>query len=149
MEDVFENFTASVTRAYKYISQIKKHESLTFGIKGIHVMSMIYLNKYKNGLTVSELAALCLEDKAAVSRNLDSLKDMGYVRFADSNAGKRRGRRAVLTPEGKKKAEEINKVVECIVGKIREGLSDQEEMIFYKVFSRINDNFSKYMKDIG
>ena len=105
MEDVFENFTASVTRAYKYISQIKKHESLTFGIKGIHVMSMIYLNKYKNGLTVSELAALCLEDKAAVSRNLDSLKDMGYVRFADSNAGKRRGRRAVLTPEGKKQAE--------------------------------------------
>ena len=54
MRDRFELFTMAVTRAYKYVQQIKKHESATFGIKGIHVMCMVALGKSEEGLTVTE-----------------------------------------------------------------------------------------------
>ena len=79
----------AVTRAYKYVQQIKKHESATFGIKGIHVMCMVALGKSEEGLTVTELAARCCEDKAAISRTVDNLaeKDTSPTRRQRRNAG--------------------------------------------------------------
>ncbi len=146
MEDIFESFTASVTRAYKYISHIKKTESLNLGIKGIHVMTIVYLEKYDEGLTVSELAAMCCEDKAAVSRNLDSLIKMGYVRYAKTDGSKHRRSKAVLTDEGIKAAGEVNKVIDSIVQEIGLGISKRDREIFYRVFVHINNNLAEYIE---
>ena len=100
MRDRFELFTMSVTRAYKYIQQIKKHESATFGIKGIHVMCMVALGKYPEGLTVTELAASCCEDKAAISRTVDSLAEKGYIVYEEAQARRRWRSKIMLTGSG-------------------------------------------------
>lgn len=64
MEDIFDAFMMSLTRAYKYTAQIKKKEGDSFGIKSIHIMSLLKLGKNPEGITVSELARSCIEDKA-------------------------------------------------------------------------------------
>ena len=143
MEDKFELFVMSVTRAYKYISQIKKHESGTFNIKGIHVMIMVFLAKHEDGLTVSELTTLCCEDKAAISRAVDSLAEKGYI--VDNSDTKRRWRsKLLLTELGRSQSEKMFSLINDIVGAISNGLSYEDELHFYKTFTRINDNLSKY-----
>ncbi len=146
MDEKFELFVMSVTRAYKYISQIKRMDSSTFGIKGIHVMCMVFLGRHPEGLTVSELTTLCCEDKAAISRVVDSLVRLGYI--CDSTVeGKRRWRsKLFLTDEGKAKAEKMFDHINNMVAFISDGFTTEEELRFYDAFSRVNDNLAKYIE---
>lgn len=148
MVELFETFAMSVTRAYKYLSQIKKHESGTFDIKGIHVMSMVYLEKHPEGLTVSELASMCCEDKAAVSRTIDSLAIKGYVTYSEADAKRRWRSKIILTQEGLNQARDMKCLISAVVSQIRNGITAEEELIFYKVFARINTNLAKYISAI-
>ena len=144
MRDRFELFTMSVTRAYKYIQQIKKHESATFGIKGIHVMCMVALGKYPEGLTVTELAASCCEDKAAISRTVDSLAEKGYVVYEEAQARRRWRSKVMLTDQGREITKGLEGLIEEIVGKIKDDLTTEQEAAFYRSFSGINDRLAEY-----
>lgn len=148
MGDRFELFVMSVTRAYKYISQIKKHESANFGIKGIHVMCMVFLGKHENGLTAAELTAMCCEDKAAISRTVDSLAEKGYLSYSENDPKKRWRSKIMLTAKGREQADRMSALINDIVGIISEGLSIEDEVRFYRTFSHINDNLASYFADI-
>ena len=149
MGDRFELFVMSVTRAYKYISQIKKHESAHFDIKGIHVMCMIFLGKHKEGLTAAELTALCCEDKAAISRTVDSLAEKGYVVYSESDPKRRWRSKIMLTEEGRELTLRMSELIEDIVKTISDGLSIEDELRFYRVFNHINDKLADYFEGIG
>ena len=72
----FTEFTTSIVTAYKKVQQIKKiqtEEYAVFGIRAAHVMYLYYMGLHPDGLTVTELANLCCEDKAATSRGIDYL----------------------------------------------------------------------------
>lgn len=144
MEDRFELFVMSVTRAYKYVQQIKKVESGTFGIKGIHVMCMVVLGKHPEGLTVTELSSRCCEDKAAISRTVDSLAEKGYVSYEGTEAKRRWRSKIMLTEHGQEVAKKVDVLIEDIVGKIRGDLTTEREAAFYRVFSAINDRLAEY-----
>lgn len=144
MRDRFELFTMAVTRAYKYVQQIKKHESATFGIKGIHVMCMVALGKSEEGLTVTELAARCCEDKAAISRTVDNLAEKGYVAYEKTEAKRRWRTKVTLTDKGREIAKGVDELIEDIVTKIRGDLTTEQEAAFYRVFSAINDRLAEY-----
>ena len=146
MDKKFELFVMSVTRAYKYITQIKKMDSSTFGIKGIHVMCMVFLGMHPEGLTVSELTALCCEDKAAISRVVDSLVRLGYI-CDDRVDGKRRWRsKLLLTEEGSKKAGQMFEHINKMVDFISDSFTAEDELHFYKTFSKVNDNLARYIE---
>lgn len=148
MRDRFEIFSITVTRAYKYIQQIKKHESVTFGIKGIHVMCLFFLGKHPQGLTVTELSTLCYEDKAATSRSLDSLAEKGYITYEKSDAKRRWRSKVTLTDEGSRVAGEVQGVIHDIVEKIGEGISEEQAVEFYRMFSTINRRLEKYCEEL-
>lgn len=148
MRDRFELFTISVTRAYKYIQQIKKHESATFGIKGIHVMCMVALGKYPQGLTVTELASSCCEDKAAISRTVDSLAEKGYITYEEAQARRRWRSKVILTEKGREVAKGVEQLIEEIVGKIKGELTTEQEVAFYRMFSLINDRLAEYCEKL-
>lgn len=148
MRDRFELFTISVTRAYKYIQQIKKHESATFGIKGIHVMCIVALGKYPEGLTVTELAASCCEDKAAISRTVDSLAEKGYVTYEEAQARRRWRSKVKLTEKGQEVTKGVEQLIEEIVGKIRGELTTEQETAFYRIFRCINDRLAEYCEKL-
>lgn len=68
MENRFETFTSLILQISRSIQRIKSLEMTEFHLQGVHAMCLFYLYRNPGGLTQGELARLCLEDKASVSR---------------------------------------------------------------------------------
>ncbi|MBQ8540300.1 MAG: winged helix-turn-helix transcriptional regulator [Clostridia bacterium] len=134
----FEEFTSNIAKAYKSIIKIKGHEMTEYNLKASNVTCLFYLGKHTEGLTATELCALCMEDKAAVSKSLAVLKAEGYVNQPDD--GKKYKLKYVITPSGKKVYDEINIVIGKVVEMVGEGLTDEERNIFYKSLGIIVNN---------
>lgn len=144
MERIFENFTVAILKLNKLISRIKLSEMEGYGLKAIHVMCCYYLNTHAEGLTASELSSLTLEDKAAISRALKSLKQKGYVRYDENTYGAP----VTLTVEGKRLANEIAVKADRAVSAGSAFSSEREREAFYTALQKIADNLEKYYEEL-
>ena len=148
----FETFTLLVSKLSRSIRKIKSEEMAEFGLKGPHVSCLYYLSQC-GGLTASELCERCEEDKAAVSRSLDylrqkglssacaSLEKNGYVTCAE---GSRRYRSPLgLTEKGAAVCRVLNEKIERVVEAASRGLSDRERQIMYGAMAVISDHLDE------
>ena len=144
MEDLFERFTVSILRLNKLVQRIKIYEIKKFGLKSIHVMCLYYLNCHPEGLTASELVKLTLEDKAAISRALATMREQGYAEYdsATHNADVR------LTPKGKQLAEYIVGRAAAAVSAGSADFSAEQREFFYKSLVTISDNLEQYYNEL-
>lgn len=139
MIDRFQSFVTGITECYKYIQRIKSAEMTELGLKGTHVMCLFFLHRHPEGLTAAQLCHLCAEDKAAISRNIATLQQRGYL-----TAGGKKYRAALtLTDEGKRVAEQLDALICQWVGAGGEGLSDEERTAFYRALEHIADNLRR------
>lgn len=145
MEDLFERFTVSILRLNKLVQRIKIYEIKKFGLKSIHVMCLYYLNCHPEGLTASELVKLTLEDKAAISRALATMREQGYAEYdsATHNADVR------LTPKGKQLAEHIVGRAAAAVSAGSADFSAEQREFFYKSLVTISDNLEQYYNELS
>lgn len=145
MEDLFERFTVSILRLNKLVQRIKIYEVKKFGLKSIHVMCLYYLNCHPEGLTASELVKLTLEDKAAISRALATMREQGYAEYdsATHNADVR------LTPKGKQLAEYIVGRAAAAVSAGSADFSAEQREFFYKSLVTISDNLEQYYNELS
>ena len=138
----FERFTTAVTRAHKCIQKAKKAETERMGLKGRQVMCLYYLGKSAGGLTAAELCQLCHEDKAAVSRTLVDLTEMGLI--APCADPKRKYReKLTLTASGREKNGQLHEAIGRAVRGASEGFDEKERASFYRVFFTIIDNLER------
>lgn len=144
MEDLFEKFTISILKVNKLVQKIKVYEMKKFGLKSVHVMCLYYLNNHRSGLTAAELVKLTLDDKAAISRALATMREGGYVEYdpASHNAPVR------LTPKGIELAEYTGSRASEAVKAGSAQFSDEEREFFYKSLITISDNLENYYKTI-
>ena len=111
-----------------------------YGLKTIHVMCVYYLKNHSEGLTASELVKLTLEDKAAISRALKTLQEMGFI-----NYGQNKYNSVIrLTDEGAQLAEKICEKAEKAVKAGSYNFSDEERLSFYNALGTIAQNLEKY-----
>ena len=145
MEELFERFTVSILRLNKLVQRIKIYEIKKFGLKSIHVMCLYYLNCHPEGLTASELVKLTLEDKAAISRALATMREQGYAEYdsATHNADVR------LTPKGKQLAEHIVGRAAAAVSAGSADFSAEQREFFYKSLVTISDNLEQYYNELS
>ena len=145
MEDLFERFTVSILRLNKLVQRIKIYEIKKFGLKSIHVMCLYYLNCHPEGLTASELVKLTLEDTAAISRALATMREQGYAEYdsATHNADVR------LTPKGKQLAEHIVGRAAAAVSAGSADFSAEQREFFYKSLVTISDNLEQYYNELS
>lgn len=143
MNKTFENFTITILKLNKLIQKIKLYEIKDYGLKSIHVMCIYYLNKYKDGITASNLAKLTLEDKAAISRALHLLKENDYTEY-DSN---KYNALIKLTKKGEIIAEYIEKKANKAVDEV-EIFTNEERNTFYNSLESIYDNLKVYYEKI-
>ncbi|MBQ3109578.1 MAG: MarR family transcriptional regulator [Clostridia bacterium] len=136
----FEEFTSNIAKAYKSIIKIKGHEMTEYGLKASNVTCLFHLGKNEDGLTATELCALCMEDKAAVSKSLSLLKEKGYIEQEDDN--KKYKLKYFITPSGKKVFDEISIVIGQVVSQVGDGLTDEERNVFYKSLGIIVQNLN-------
>lgn len=123
----------------KLIQKIKLYEISGYNLKAIHVMCLHCLSESPSGLTASELCKLTLEDKAAISRAVDLLRENGYVEYTPGYNSIIR-----LSEEGEKLAEVIYKRSAAAVKAVGKDLTEEEREAFYKTLHSIADNLEKY-----
>lgn len=148
MENRFETFTSLILQINRSIQRIKSIEMTAFGLKGIHAMCLFYLSRNASGLTQAELARLCLEDKASVSRALAELKRRELVTDTQPTQEKKYNAKLSLTGSGKKIAQQVlDKALKALdIG--AEGISVSDREALYKYLERINDNLETYVREV-
>lgn len=146
MRDRFESFAVSVLELGRQIQKIKELEMSRMGLKGSHTMCLYYLSQHPEGVTATQLVERCREDKAAVSRCLSQLMELGLV--VRETGEKRRAYRCrhYLTPAGQATAEKMHQRIRAALTNGGSGLEDQEREIFYQAMERIQNNLAAYLK---
>lgn len=139
MNDRFENFTLTILKLNKLVSKIKLLEMQEYGLKAIHVMC-VYCLAGGEKMTAGELVKLTLEDKAAISRALATLKEKGFVEY-DAGAY---GAEITLTAKGEKVAEHIENAANKAVNAAGGNLTESERIEFYSSLGKICADLEKY-----
>lgn len=86
---------------------------------------ILHFLSQRGSVTQRELADYCMQDPAAMSRNLDRLEQMGYLtRQPDPDS--RRACRVTLTALGEQKVQEVNQVYQEIEAEMSAGFSPTE-----------------------
>lgn len=141
MTQRFETFVTSITQIYRCIQKIKTFEMQPLGLKSIHVMCLFQLQQHPEGLTASQLTALCEEDKGAISRALSVLESKNLVVFGDHPGQSKRYRtRITLSEAGQDAAHRIDTRIEAAVEQGGRGLSEQSRAEFYRALQLIAEN---------
>lgn len=143
--DRFETFAVSILELNRYLQKIKDMEMRTYGLRGNHVMCLYYLGKNNNGLTATELTEVCREDKAAISRSLAQLIELGYI-YRNQDEQKRSYRsKLFLTEKGKELVTAIDQKIDSILTQGSHGLTPEQRNIFYSTMNIIIQNLSEYV----
>ena len=142
----FETFITTMNQINRSIQVIKNREMEAHGLKGTHVMCLYQLRQHPEGLTAKELATICGEDKAAVSRSLAMIENEGLISFTDVEGRKRYRTVITLTEEGIKVCDQINQKIDELWQVYSKGISEKEREVFYHVFSVIADNLQSVTK---
>lgn len=144
MEDLYVNFTFSIAKLSKLIQRIKSVEISKYGLQPIHVSCGYYLRKNPQGLTAKELCEMTLEDKAAISRAIQTLQERGYV------ACQPRGRNKIvkLTDEGQKFAKAISEKIRLAVRAGSVNITEEQRKFFYNSLLEISDNLIEYYQKL-
>lgn len=149
MTDRFEKLTTGVSRIYKKIQKIKKHEMNALGLKGTQVMCIYYLASNPGGLTAADLCTKCNEDKAAISRVLAELEIEGFLSYEQEPSCKKYRNKVILTHKGNAYAKQINDTILQITEMSGAGITDKEREIFYRVLMIIADNIDEIERKLS
>lgn len=144
MEKIFENFTVNILKLNKLVQRIKLYEMEEYGLKAVHVMCGYYLYENPDGLTMSELARYAVEDKAAISRALLTMREKGLVSYDP----KTYSASIVLTDAGRSFAEAVLQKAERAVKAGEADMSEERRVEFYKTLSAIVENLTAYYEQL-
>ena len=135
LDDRYCLFTSVIASLAYCIQSIKSLALSEFSIHGSSINCIFHLNRNENGLTASELVELCKEDKAAVSRSLSELENLGFVEKAKNGSRIYRAK-YLLTETGKCAADRLLKIIHASVQ--ASGIPDEKE----------RENLYRMLKDI-
>lgn len=145
--DRFETFTGSILELNRCLQRIKDMEMRPFGLRSNHVMCLYHLGKNPEGLTVTQLADCCREDKGAVSRCISQLLRRGLV-CGDFPESKRSYRTKLrLTEEGWELVSQLYARVDAAMAGGGDGLTEEQRSTLYTVLETIINNLSRYIED--
>ena len=160
----FIRFSLATESVLKAITKYKNDCLARFGLRGMHLMTMVCLyraaskrfvgngsgdgsaeDSAPDGLTPGELSRLCAVDKAFVSRTTGELKRMGFLEIS----GGRYNARVFLTEAGQRVTEEIYAMMNDAVARITDGVSPAEVEMFYSVLDRFGKNLTVMNRPAG
>lgn len=146
MMNRFETFAVLVADLNRCLQKIKETEMRKLGLKAGHTMCLYHLGQHREGITATQLAGFCREDKAAISRNLTQLMERGLVR-RDEQGDKRSYRTLLfLTEEGLAVADRVEQMINTALTIGGEGLTDERKETFHESMEIIIANLTEYLK---
>ena len=117
-----------------------------YGLKGPHAQCLLAMSRYPEGITSARLCEVCEKDKAAISRIVAELEQMGMVRRIQHN-GTRYRASLTLTEQGLIAAKTVDEKARLAVDRAGAGLDDQSRQVFYSVLALIAGNLHAICKN--
>ena len=146
MKERFEDFVGLISNIYKNIQKVKQNKMKEFGLSGNHVMCMVYLAQYPEGLTATKLCQLISVDKAATSRTLSELLAKGYVCYLNIEGDKKYRTPVSLTEKGFEITKQMDCIICDVVNEIGGDLSAEERVCMYHALNMIDKNLEQLTK---
>lgn len=140
-DERIDSFLTGIRKLSKLIFKAKSQIVKDFSLKSIHTIILFYLVK-KGPLTNASLVRLTLEDKAAVSKALSSLKKSGLVEFS-----KGYNSQVNLTQNGLEVASIIYDEALDFEKEARKGISEEDANVFLDVLDKYIDNIQGAIKE--
>ncbi len=148
MKSRYDRFSSLILSINKNIQKIKNYEMNSFGLKGKQVQCIYHLYNDEDGISLTQLAILCNEDKGAISRTLKEL-EMGDYLFIEEKGGQKYRNPIKLTPRGQELGKLISKRIDDIFSIGSEGIDEKEREKFYSLLDLVSDNLQKICNNYG
>ena len=142
----FEVFCNSAFSIYRCIQKIERIEMEKFGLKGPHAQCLLTMSRFPEGITAAQMCSYCDKDKAAISRTVSELEEVGMLTRA-CNDGKRYRSILTLTDAGREAAARVAARAERVVERAGSGFSDDQRAVFYNVLGLIAGNLQNICDD--
>ena len=142
----YEIFSTVVSSLYHDIQRIERTEMAKYGLKGPHAQCLVIMARHPEGITAARLCELCERDKAAISRTVAELEEVGLLTRREQN-GIRYRVPLMLTEAGRAAAQNVSDVAGCAVEQAGDGLNDQQREVFYAVLGQIAQNLHTISRD--
>ena len=148
MEKSYQMFTGLILNVSRCIQKIKNSEVAELGLKGKQVQCLFFLDKMKDGASLTQLCELCAEDKGAMSRTVKELTAKNLVYVEESKTQKYRNP-IKLTALGQKNAGIVASKIKANLLKVTQGVTDSEREIFYKALTQYANNLNAICENFG
>ena len=139
MENRYELLSGAISCMYHDIRKIERVEMARYGLKGPHAQCLLAIKKHPEGITAARLCEICEKDKAAVSRTLAELEEVGMI-YRENRNGSRYRSALMLTEQGEIAAEAVVEKVRMAVERAGIGFGEAEREVFYRVLALIAGN---------
>ena len=136
----FELFSTGVAHLVKTLQHLKSRKMGQYDLKGTTCLCLCQLLASEVGLTAGELSKRGDIDKAQVSRCMTELSQNGFV-YRDDRDGHRYRQKYQLTDKGREAANDISLTTMRIQQIAEQGINEEELAVFYRVLSKMCDNF--------
>ena len=147
MEERYKTFTLLISKISRCIRKIKTNEVEEVELKSPHVSCLYYLYQ-QDGMTSKELCDICDEDKGAISRSIEFLRNKGFIEMS-SNSEKRHKSPLNLTQKGKEIGLVLSQKIDKVLETASVGLSEENRKNFYDSLILISNNLQKICDKYG
>lgn len=141
----FEQFSSTISVIYGSIQKLEREEMEKLGYRGAFAQYLVALSRSETGLTAAQLCELCDKDKAAVSRVVGEMENLGLV-IKDTTSSRYRAR-ILLTEQGKQVAWFTCRRVTAAVDAVGSQLTEEERRLLYAALERIAGNLQNLVRD--
>ena len=146
MENRYELLSGAISCMYHDIQKIERVEMARYGLKGPHAQCLLAIKKHPEGITAARLCEVCEKDKAAVSRTLAELEEVGMI-YRENRNGSRYRSGLMLTEQGEIAAEAVVETARMAVERAGIGFGEAKREVFYRVLAIIAGNLHKLCKE--
>ena len=142
-EERFEQFSSLISGIYRDIQKLKTKWTEPLGMKAVHIFWVYLLKNHPEGLTASELSRHSQSNRSLVSREIQELMDLGYVRTSGSSMRRRYGQKLILTQSGLDIAQRISDASLDIQNRVNNGIPEADLIILYRTLGILMENFHR------
>lgn len=147
--DRFYVFTQLIDGIHKCIYKMKIDFAPYIGVKSVHMFWIYELAAHPEGLTCAELAEKNMISRSLVSREIECLRENGYIVFHETARGKRKNynSRITLTEKGQALAGHIRTKAMDIQRRANEGIGEEELAAFYVTLEKLYGNMQAVVRE--
>ncbi len=138
----YEQFSYLISGIAKHIQKLERDEMIKYGLKGSFAQYLLAIARHEKGVTATSLGDICGKDKAAISRVLAEMEELGLIYRLLSGTNRYRAQLR-LTDRGREIAEKTMAATKIAVEAAGKGVSDEERRVIYSVLDRISDNLQE------